>query len=414
MKPARILSLIIILSIITLSCANKSKAPAVIWTDRSEFVAYTELFNLDQDRYTVVVEYRENPASALITSKEQPDIVVGPWLKGENTRKKLTAVDYLFNELRIKTNIFYPQLLELGNIRGRQYLLPVSYNLPSVIYSKEKQTSIPGAFTLSLEAIRDLGGAYNTEQGGMYDRMGFSPRWDAEFLYLTARLFNIRFEEHSNLFSWNANGATDALSFIRTWTKSINASVRAEDDFAFKYLYDPAHKLVVEGKNLFSYLPSDDLFLIPTEKLKNIDFRWVEKNGEIPVMDEIIYLGLAKKAANLEAAEAFLIWFYNEKNQQRVLERSHDMGLMEQSFGIAGGFSSLKPVTEKVFPLFYPTLLGHLPPANSLSVPRILPNNWEILKEALVLPWLKEQAASPDGAGVKTLDDRVAAWLKAN
>jgi len=35
--------------------------------------------------------------------------------------------------------------------------------------------------------------------------------------------------------------------------------------------------------------------------------------------------------------------------------------LPSKEFGIAGGFSSLKPITEKVFPQYYPLLLAHLP-----------------------------------------------------
>jgi hypothetical protein len=396
------------------ACQSRKSPIAVIWTNQAEFASYTELFNKSQSKYRIVVEYRENPAEALIGEAKTPDIVVGPWLKGEKARSRLIPVEYLFNELRINSGQFYPQLLDLGNIQGNQFLLPVSFNLPALIFSQDKQHLITNDFSLSLDQVQTLSREFNVQKKGVYSRMAFSPRWDNEFLYLSTMLFDVKFEESPKILKWNQNALAETIKYLRTWTKAINTSTTAEDDFKFKYLYNPPYKLVTAGKNLFSYISSEDLFVIPRDKIQNIDFRWINRNNRTPVNDGITYMGICRNAPNLDAAEAFMIWFFNENSQKELLERSRSMGVMQQSFGIAGGFSSIKSVNEKTFPLFYPALLGHVPPADSLSVPRILPNNWETLKTNIVLPYLIQAVSAPEGQEntVKSIADRLADWKK--
>lgn len=406
------ISLGLLASLALSGCSRKGEPIAIIWTNRAEFASYAELFNKSQSRYRVVVEYRENPAGALINAKENPDIVIGPWLKGEKARSRLIPVDYLFNELRISSKLFYYPLLDLGNVAGRQYLLPVSFNLPALIFSPEKQNLVPNDFSLSLDEIRKISREYNVKQRTEYSLMGFAPRWDREFLYIVAQMFNARFEEDARLIKWNEKYLDEAIAYLDDWTKTSNGSSRNEDDFQFKYLYDPPYKLVTGGRNLFSYIASDDLFTLPQDKLQNVNFRWITKDGKTAVSDGIIYLGICKKARNQDAAEAFLIWFFNEKTQKEILERSRDLGTLKRSFGISGGFSALKPVNEKSFPLLYPSLLGHLPPADSLLVPKILPNNWEILKREIVIPYLADAISGSPTA--ETLQERISDWKKAH
>lgn len=418
MKRIRLAFALAALALVFPACARRERGITVLWTDQVEFASYAELFNASQGRYRIAVEYKENPAEALIgaPARDRPDIVVGPWLKGERTRSKLIPVDYLFNELKINPKHFYQPLLDLGNVHGRQYLLPVSFNLPALVFSSERRDLVTDDYALSLDQLKELARAYNTTQRGVYTRMGFSPRWDPEFLYIVARLFNSRFEEGNPLLSWHRASLAESVDYLRAWTRDINTSPQAEDDFQFKFLYDPPYKLVTGGRNLFSYMPSDALFVLPADKIQNIDFRWVSRNGSIPIQDDIIYMGICKKARHLEAAEAFFAWFFSEETQRALLERGKTMGTMRRSFGISDGFSSLRPVNERAFPLYYPALLGHLPPAESLGVPRILPNSWKTLKREIVLPYLVE-AVKVDESAREALPDlgaRLVEWRKTN
>lgn len=387
---------------------------ARIWTNQSEFVSYVELFNSSQDQYRIVVEYQENPAEALIQTRENPDLVVGPWLKGEKARAKIIPVEYLFNEMRINSLLFYKPLLDLGAIKNRQYLLPVSFNLPSVLFAPEYSSMMENDYSISLETIQSLSRNYNTREDDQYSRMGFSPRWNREFLFLATQMLGCRFEEGSHHLTWDDKQLPASIEYLRNWSRSINTNTRAEDDFQFKYLYDPPYRLVTSGRSLFSYISSDDLLKMPPDKLHNIDFRWLMNDNVIPVRDDIVYMGICRKARNLPAVEAFLIWFFSEETQRKLLERSRDMGIFDQSFGISGGFSSLREVNERAFPLFYPILFGHLPPTDALSVPRILPNDWYKVKEEVILPFLESAVIAEPAIEDpnRILQERLAAWAK--
>lgn len=391
----------------------KTNTITVLWTDRPEFVSYAELFNKTQSKHRLVVEYKENPAAALANTKTMPDLVAGAGLKAEKTRTKFIPIGYLFNELQINPNLFYKALLNLGNIQGHQYLLPISFNLPLVIFSIENQNLIKDDYTISLDEIKATAKAFNNEKNGVYSKMGFSPRWDSSFLYLITRLYNTNFEESGSTFTWKQQELDLALSFIKNWTIDSNTSTVSEDEFQFKYLYDPPFKWVTKGRSLFAYLSSEDLFLYAQDKLQDIDFRWITRNNLSPVSDDIIYVGLCKKSKNIEASEAFLAWFFTEKTQKELLERSKEMSILEHTFGIANGFSSLKAVNEKIFPLFYPALFGHLPQAELLAVPKILPSSWNIYKKNIIIPWLSETAAQTTTKNLQpSLENRITEWNK--
>ncbi|HZK20490.1 MAG TPA: hypothetical protein VFC68_07185, partial [Treponemataceae bacterium] len=110
------LSLVLIVSLSF--CKVKHTQPVIIWTNEAEFASYAELFNASQDKVKAVVLYKKNPVEAFPPSEdeEEPDIVVGQWLKNKKTRRNFIPIDYLFTDQHIDKHIFYPQLLSLGSI----------------------------------------------------------------------------------------------------------------------------------------------------------------------------------------------------------------------------------------------------------------------------------------------------------
>jgi hypothetical protein len=125
-------------------------------------------------------------------------------------------------------------------------------------------------------------------------------------------------------------------------------------------------------------------------------------------------MGMAKKGKAPKAAKAFIRWYYQTATQRQFLEKSRDNRSAETSFGIGGGFSALRTVTEQIFPQFYPDLLGHMPPEDFLSPSSILPWNWNALKERSILPYLRERARQTNRDTVYPLERRIADWLRLN
>jgi ABC-type glycerol-3-phosphate transport system substrate-binding protein len=401
--------------IFLLSCSIKYRDPVIIWTNQSEFVSYAELFNTSQESARVVVVYKESPVEAFPPAKDEkaPDIVIGPWLKNERIRKNFMPVDYLFTELQILSSSFYPQLLTLGNVDDKQYLLPVSFNLPAIMFSTKYQDSIPDNYILTTDQIRDTAKTFNViGKNDFYTTMGFAPQWNESFVYLTAKLNGAAFRENGSSFSWDSNAINNTTAYLQDWSATANTSTTDEADFQFKYLYTPEYKQITSGKCLFSYITSDALFAIPDEQLEEIDFRWIHQNYAIPIEDRIISMGLYKNSKNTAAAEAFMIWFMKESTQKQLLERAVKMNLKTRTFGISGGFSSIRSVNERIFPTFYPALLRNLPPADYLVTPNILPSRWEDIKERVIIPYLLDASKTDITKPVQTLEERLAEWNK--
>jgi len=392
------------------SCELWEPKTAVLWTDRPEFAVYAEYFNTSQTRYKLEVFYQEAPAEALSGAATVPDLVIGSWLKGASTRTLFKPLDYFFDDLLLSSAAFYPALLSLGNIESRQYLLPVAFNIPALVFSKENAALVGTPFILTLEETQRLGKDYNSSKDGIYSRMGFSPRWSDDFLFITTTLFGASYREGSPL-AWNPEALEQALTYIRRWTTDANGSVQAEDDFAFKYLYEPSPLPATSGRILFAYLNSADLFTVTQERRATLDFRWVAKETTIPVVEGAAYLGICKAGKAKNAADAFVQWFYKEDNQLKLLEMSKKYRLNETLFGIGNGFSALYGVNEQIYPRFYPSLLGHVPPRDYLAPPNILPTNWLTLKERVILPYLHQRSQTGGGA---SLEARLEEWERLN
>jgi ABC-type glycerol-3-phosphate transport system substrate-binding protein len=397
------------------SCSldSERKTTAILWTDRPEFAFYGEYFNAAQDVFKIEIRYFDSLAQKLATSPSHPDIVVGSWLKSASTRVFFKSLDGFFKRKNISKNTFYNRLLDMGRVDGRLYLLPVSFNAPALIFARDKGELLSSPFTVGFDEMKRLGKDYNIEKGGGYTRMGFSPLWDDDFLYITATLFNASFREAVPL-AWDAAAIERAMGFIYDWTHEVNTNSQAEEDFFFKYFYDPSAKLILSGRILFSYMDSDDFFTLAEEQRNNLDFRWIAEDETIPLTEGSVYLGLPKKGRANGAAAAFVRWFFEIETQRQLLENSKNNRMHETSFGISGGFSALRPVTEYIFPQFYPGLLGHILPENVLSPANILPGHWAVLKERVILPYLRERARSASASGVYPLERRMADWQRIN
>jgi hypothetical protein len=393
--------------------AGLLRPPSVarIWTDCPEFVLYAESFNTSQSAYKAEVQFFESPSQKLTDTEEFPDIVAGTWLKSVSTRVLFMPLDDLFKE-ELDKSAFYPRLLSLGNIDGKQYLLPVSFNIPALVFARSWNGVLSNPFTISLDEIMEQGKAYNVQQrNGTFTRMGFSPAWNNEFLFITATLFNTSFREAAPV-AWDTKALEEAMVFIQEWINGANTGVQAEDDFAFKYSYAPPANLALSGRILFTYMNSTQFFTLPEEQRKGLDFRWIAEKNSIPLAEETVYYGIYKDTKAKKAARAFTRWFFNEQTQQQLLEKARDIRMNENHFGIAGGFSSMRTVTEHIFPPFYPSLLGRMPPQDFLSPPNILPGDWTALKEKVILPYLYERIRHSGRDELRPLERRISEWSR--
>ena len=398
-------------------CKAQNQVPDsfIIWTDRAEFVSYCELFNSVQDKTKAVVVFKERLALSLPPAKdeEKPDLVAGSWLKNDKTRKLFRPLDRLLSPDCIDTSSFYAPLIEYGRISGKQYLLPVSFNLPLFVFSSKNEDKIPNQFSLSLDQIKEISGEFNAANNkGVYTLMGFGPSWDDDFLYEVTKEFGQCFKPKGTSFVWNEELLSEAVDYIRNWTSEKNTSTSAEQDFEFKYLYTPKYRQIAEGRTLFAYTTSDELFKISFDQLGGVDFRWLSVTGEIPAEDDLVSLAVYENAGNPRQAEEFIQWFFQESNQKALLERAAEMQLDTATFGIAGGFSSIRGVNEHVFPAFYRNLLGNLPTEDKITAPEAFPARWQSLKERVIFPYLNDAIKTDSDRKNLSMESLLNTWSK--
>ncbi|WP_407428148.1 hypothetical protein [Treponema sp.] len=394
-----------------LSCS--SSKPVVIWTDRPEIVSYIEFFNVAQNKSKAVVVYKEKLAASLppVKDEQNPDIVIGSFLRNSRSKKNFASLDRVFNRRGINPDTIYGPLLEYGKISGRQYLIPVSFNIPTMIFSGKNEKLIGEKVFIDCDEIRDSGAVFNQKSSeDVYVKMGYAPSWDSDFAYEVAKMTGAGFTDKGNVFQWNKELLSQSIEYLKNWSLDKNTDTESEQEFSFKYLYAPKHKLVASERCLFAYTSSNDIFGISSEQLESIDFKWLSKNGKIFVKDEITMLGLYKKSKNTEKAYQFIQWFFLESTQKNLIDRAMQMKLGTQTFGICNGFSSVKTVNERVFPAYYKTLLGKMPAADILTAPLPLPSRWESLKERVIVPYITESISTEQPAIIKSIDERLILW----
>lgn len=396
------------------SCSKKDNR-IVIWTSSSEFAPYIELFN-SQHKTKAVLVYKENTADALPPANDElkPDIVLGSYLRNNKTKKFFDSIDYLFDRQIISTDDFYPALRKAGEFSHKQYLLPVSFNLPLMLFSLENKDFVKNDYTISLEQIKTTGTDFiKKNKKGNLTRIGFAPQSNKDFLYTTTRLFDVKFKQYkTNDFTYNKQALENAIKYITEWIKTEHGSIQTESDFVYKYLSLVDSKKVFSGRTLYTYTTSNKLFQLPSDQLAKMDFRWIKNNEQIPVEDSMTMMGISKWATNYAGAVEFIEWFYSTATQKTILEQKSNFQPNTIEFGIVGGFSAIKEVNEKILPTFYTKLLSNIPSHEAFYVSEPKSSHWEKIKDKVIIPYIQDSINIQEGQTLKSLEERYSDWKK--
>jgi hypothetical protein len=270
---------------------------------------------------------------------------------------------------------------------GKQELLPLSFNLPAIVFPTDAMEADVPKLMASMEYLRERGASFNQSVRDRIVRMGFSPLWQRAFLYRAAEIFGAQFRETpEGSVHWNSARLQDMKDFCAAWVAETNQGYQQDSQFQRTYLYEPLPKLLDSGRILFYMSDSSSLLRNVEDQAEEVDYRWLGAENRIAADDEILYFGIPKGSRNRRGARLFLSWMFQPETQARLLEINREKRL--DTFGIAGGFSSLRIVNEREFPRVYRQLLGRIPPEEMLVFSKALPVNWGEQKERIVIPWL--------------------------
>lgn len=388
-------------------CSLISGKVGVLWTNRPEFTAYAELFNASQNRFRIEVVYKADPVLSLATEQSVPDLVVGYRENAVPTVRRFISLDQIVNRAGVNPTLFYADLLREGRYDGRQVLLPISFDLPTLLSQATAASPAGQDTTITLAQVRERALSFDKGSTESHRVLAFSPRWRGGFLYLTAQMMGADFHQSSRgQLVWDEPKLASAVSYLQSWIGQVDGGAENDADFQEKYLYDPVDRLLASGRVAYYYMPLSAFATLSPTARSAIRPQWVAEDGHIPVLDDILFFGIPHWARNRAAAFAFLEWFYRPQTQRLLLETAQSEHL--NVFGIANGLSALSEVNEQDFPRSYPFLIGRVPKEALLSFPKPLPPDWQGVRNEVVIPWLDHEALTPTSES--TLQDRLKSW----
>jgi len=405
-----LLGAILIFSVLLATCPVQEKKTAVLCTNHPEFTAYAESFNTYQDEYRIIIAYSDTPRNNISENgKCEFDLVIDSHLNSVRFLPRFASLDTLFEEELIKPDRFYTPLMEQGRYDDKQVLLPISFNLPAIMFKSGIEPLTQDSFMISLDQLEELNKQFSTRTEKGYTRLGLSLRWNPEMLYLITLLNGTEFHEsETGSFLWNSGGLKKSVDYVRVWTNELNGGIAAEREFDQKFMVEPSYNLISEERILCYYRDLTDFYNLPSQKREKLNILWPSAEGRIPVLPDILFAAIPQAAQGEKAARAFLAWFLSEKTQEELLSSTQYKRL--RTFGIAGGFSSLQLVNEQILPTYYPDLVGYIPGSDYLSFPPPLPSEWPLIKSDVLLPWLIEQANTETTD--ELMRERLEIWMR--
>ena len=381
-------TLVILLLVLLTSCDQATNRVSTLWTNVPEMAAYVEKFNASQREWQILVEYQENPVPLLLTPGRKADLVVARNLSTAAVRDVMVPLDFLFDGGNLAKAGFYRRILEGGQQGDRLKLLPVSFDLPILVFSQVHQPELPG-LTVDLGTLAILSRQFEAAQDTKNRRrMGLSPRWESfglTMLLLQGAAFQENFQGE---LSWDSNKLAEGLESIRTWS-SLAPETAAE--FQFKYLQgDPGPSLV--SQRIQFYPSSLAQFLSrPWDERRGLDFRFIDQGNRIAALDNVVWAGIPSSSLTRGASERFLSWFFLVETQNKLIAqgRADD----DRTFGLARGLPTLSSVNAALVQT-YPEMAGRLPPVDQVLFWNSLPPDWPLLKSRILKPWLDARDAT--------------------
>ncbi|MFP4383772.1 MAG: hypothetical protein ACLFSE_06970 [Spirochaetia bacterium] len=398
----------ILTAVLFTGCTGKSISTVTIWTDIPEIAVYTEYYNSLEGTDRCIVVFKQNPAYALTEEEIHPDVVIGRYLNNSESKSLFYPIDSLAKKTEIPLDSIYPGLLNRTKIDGTSYTVPLSFNLPGIIFPRNDFPDTKKFFYLSPEDIQTIADRFNSKSGEHYIKMGFNPLWEPELMLTTVSGFGTRFRTGEPYLIWEESALKKTVSFLRKWITESGETPSRVQHFAKKYLYEPEYKLIKDNRIFCAHMTSSEFLELPAERRDHLDIRWFEIDGKVPVLQDIVYAAVPEAAEHKKAGGAYIKWLLDPEIQEMLItgiEQSDNV-----SFGFAQGFSSVEKVSARFFPEAFPFLLGKIPSDMDLLYPEPLPKSWPRFEKEVLLPWIEEAVSSDEGTSVD-LGKKIETWL---
>jgi len=381
---------VVLTAVLLTSCDQSTSRVSVLWTDVPEMASYAEKFNASQREWQILVEYRQAPARLLTTPGRKADLVVARDLASSEVMNTLVPLEFLFDGGNMAKASFYRRILDAGTQGDRTKLLPVSFDLPVLLYSPAQIPDLPG-FSLDVPTLQGLNRSFNEASPRS---LAFSPRW-GDFAFTLALLEGADFHEgFQGALAWDTTKLGQSLSTYYGWP---TPSWDQTSEFTTKYLQTDPGPLLSRGRVQFYPSTLGTLFSRAWEDRRDLDFRFVDRGGRVAA-GAVVWAGIPSSSLNRGAAERFLGWFFHADTQKSLMTQARAED--PRAFGLAGGLSAQTEPNLQVLPNAYPDLAGRVPTHDQVTFWPTLPLNWAELRTQVIAPWLSQ----PDANGESLKD----------
>ena len=377
--------LCVILVIVVWECRGANSPLLRVVSEEPQLISYAEAFNAAHPRLHVEFTYVPHIDVAQDQLSREYDLLFSRNL----TPRDGARYFYPLNFLSIQRSDFFEGLLATGRAGSIQRLLPLSFNVPIIVFNRQEIAAeqMENRLTIQLPELQELAAQHNVLADNNYSRMGFSPRWESDFLYLLTTMYGAAYSENRRREpQWNEDQLFQALNYARNWIELTNGGLAREDEFKRRYIHPPHYKLLIEGSVGFVYMDLASFYEIELSAQRLLDYRILRGPEGIPILEDLLYGGILKRADNLRRAEQFMRWLFDSEHQIDLLRRASEQ--RTALFGIAGGLSTLREVTQIHLPRYYPSLLGRIPPEELLLSTPYPAHNWRAIREEVVERWL--------------------------
>ncbi|MDA3850798.1 MAG: hypothetical protein PF447_05965 [Spirochaetaceae bacterium] len=275
---------------------------------------------------------------------------------------------------------YYPALTSPYLLRKSPVLIPLSFDLPLIIY-RDDQFSDPPPFTISFEELDELSTLPATDEA--LSQMPFSPLWDGR--YLRARLlFSGEDFQEQGKFNYDQEKLSLFMADQREWLMENQGEKALE--FSRKYRYIPDIQLLNQGRLDFLYMELSE-YLTQQESLsKALEFSYLSNSQKECLPLDVLYMAITSQGSNHRQMEQFIDTLLSKDFQKDFLLWKDS--LREDSFGFMGGLSSLPEVNRYVLSDYYQQLSLRMIQAEQLHPTPSLPENWIDLAPDVIDKWL--------------------------
>ena len=387
------------------SCTLFPEASLVVWGDRPEYVSYVDYYNsIDVQQHRASFRYVPSIFPDEIAAHSAPDIIIAKNISYQAAKRVMHIVMQPTAEEE-DSNTFFSTLFDVGMIGKQQRIIPLSFNIPVFIFNSNSAFDIADSLLTTSNEVKHEAEEFTTQLDGTLEQVGFSPKWDPHFLYLVTRIHGANYhEDRQGVGQWDESRIFEALQYFRNWNINIDNDELAI--FSDRYIQNSLIDRIEEGRIGFLFSDLVEMSALGREHFSEIDFRVMADTGIVSINEDITFIGIHQDAKNDMQAREFVKWILMEETQKKLI--AHTQAYNVDMFGFAHGLSTIKNISVRTIPQYYPWLIGNIPEASFAPI-HSLPKNWNRIRNEVVGPWLQNFL---NGIDQESLEGEILKWQK--